>query len=73
MSDCIKCGNSDVLTKYVAEGGLINSSSTKEINNQFIRSVEYGYFYKLLAAKEHLYIVCSNCRYSWREDTNDHI
>jgi len=71
MGNCCKCGSKDVLTGYVHDGECCDSSSDYEINNEFIYSTEYSYFYKLTAVKEHLYKVCRNCQYKWRENTKD--
>ena len=63
MEYCYKCASEDINTKYVKDGELINSSSMQEIDNEFIRSSEYDYFYKLTAKKEHLLKSCRNCGY----------
>ena len=69
MEYCYKCASEDINTKYVKDGELINSSSMQEIDNEFIRSSEYDYFYKLTAKKEHLLKSCRNCGYELRVNT----
>lgn len=68
---CKKCGGTKITANHIKDGQLINSSSFKKIDNEFIRSSEYDYFYKLTANKEHLLKSCPTCSYSWRESTLD--
>ncbi len=68
MSECEKCGDSDILTKHIKEGELINSSSPIKIEDDFISSSEFAMYYQLKAKKEHLSKHCRNCQYAWRED-----
>jgi len=71
MSDCKKCGSSDILTRYIEQGQLIDSSSRRNVENEYISGSEYIFYYKLTAKKEHLHKHCRNCQYNWREDTAD--
>lgn len=64
--ECVKCGSGNITTTYVPAGKLINSSSMVRVNDEFIRSSEYDYFYKLKAKIEHLLKKC-DCGYTWRE------
>lgn len=66
---CDKCGSMNVKTSYIKDGKLINPSSCEKIDNDFIQSSEYDYFYQLKAKKEHLSVICSNCGYETRKDT----
>lgn len=63
---CSKCGSEKIKTRHVADGSLINSSSFDKVDNEFVRSSEYDYFFKLTAKMEHLLETCE-CGYSWRE------
>jgi len=71
MSNCKKCGSNDILTKYIHGGELIDSSSYKMVDDEFVSSSKYDMFYKLTAKKEHLKKNCRNCQFSWRERTID--
>lgn len=71
MARCCKCDSSNVNAKFIQSGALINSSSLRNVNNEFIDSVEYDYFYKLTAKKDHLRFECGYCGYIWRENTKD--
>ena len=68
---CPKCESDEVLTKFVSDGDLINSSSYKRLENEFVTSIEYDFFYKLKAVKDHLKKHCGNCNYQWRIATAD--
>ena len=68
---CEKCGSEDLDTQFVQYGQLIDSSSTRRVENEFIWCSEYDFFYKLSAAKDHLKITCGNCGYSYRTNTLD--
>lgn len=72
MSDkCKKCGSDDILTTFIEEGKHINSSALKKVENEFITSSEYDFYFSLKANKDHLNKHCRNCQYSWRENTVD--
>ena len=64
---CSKCNGSDIKKKLIADGALINSSSFAEVKTEFIYSIEYEYYYKLKAKKEHMLNSCA-CGNTWRED-----
>jgi hypothetical protein len=63
---CSKCNSQNIKTGYVGEGELVASSSQMKVDNEFVRSSEYDYFFKLTAKTEHLSKKCE-CGYSWRE------
>lgn len=65
MNKCSKCDQNTMTVKFVSKGSLINSSSTKRVENEFISSSEYDYFYKLNAKKDHLLKNCK-CGYAVR-------
>lgn len=69
--NCPKCESDRILTRFVSDGELINSSSFNRIEDEFVTSVEYDFFYKLKAAKDHLKKHCGNCQYVWRISTAD--
>lgn len=71
MEYCRKCGSNDILTTHIEKGKLIDSSSIKQVENEFIASSEYDFYYRLTANKEHLSRHCRNCQYDWREKTAD--
>lgn len=66
---CKKCGSDNIITQYISKGKLLHSSSFKHIENKYVSSREYAYYFKLTAKKEHLEKHCRNCDYTWREDT----
>lgn len=71
MSECKKCGSNDVLTRHISAGKLIDSSSIKKIDDEFVLSNEYDFYYQLKAKKEHLSHHCRSCQYGWRTNTLD--
>ena len=71
MDKCIKCGGKELSIKHIPEGTLINSSSTRSVSDEFQYSVEYDFYYKVKAAKEHLNIICKTCGFSLRKNTID--
>jgi len=62
---CLKCESGNIKTRHIPAGALINSSSLAKVENEFVRSSEYDYFFKLTAKTEHLLKTCE-CKYSWR-------
>lgn len=68
MDNCSKCGSDKIDTKYFKKGELITSSSFTKVDNEFVRSSEYDFYYKLTAEKEHLKKHCTNCSHKWREN-----
>ena len=68
---CCKCGGNNILIRFVKNGALIDSSSTTSVSNEFVLSIEYSFFFKLMSRKEHLHGLCKCCQYSWRENTLD--
>ena len=68
---CPKCESDGILTRYVSGGALIDSSSYQKIENNYIKSSEYDFFFKLTAKKDHLQKHCGNCQYTWRVNTAD--
>lgn len=66
---CSKCGSDDVLTMFVKDGSIINTSSYNAVDSEFIYSIEYDVFYKLKAKKDHLHKYCQNCQHDWRDVT----
>jgi len=65
---CSKCGNSDLVTRYIENNELVESSSRENINDEFVRSIEYEYYFKVKASKQHLHRHCRNCHYEWRDN-----
>jgi len=68
---CKKCDSADLVTRFVESGSLIDSSSLVMVNNDFVISSEYDFYWKLTANKDHLQKNCRNCQYSWRENCKD--
>lgn len=71
VSKCKKCDSNDLVTKYVKDGELITSSSEVGIDDEFLKSSEYDFYFKITAKKEHLHKYCRNCQYSWNENTKN--
>ena len=69
MNNCSKCDSGDILTRHVKQGELVDSSSRVEVEDEFISSSEYDFYYQLKAKKEHLHRHCRNCQYEWNENT----
>jgi len=68
--ECDACGSDDVKKRFVAERSLIDSSSTRRIENEFIRCSEYDFFYKLTAEKDFLMCTCNECGKSFNRNVN---
>ena len=68
---CEKCGSDDILVRYIEEGQLIDSSSFKKVENEFIKSSEYDMYFQLKAKKEHLHNHCRNCQYQSNTRVNN--
>lgn len=71
MENCKKCGSSEIETKFVTKGDLIDSSSISKVVSEFTNNSEYDYFYKVTAKKDHLRKRCLNCNYIFRVRTLD--
>ena len=71
MRNCNKCGSWDILTQYIKQGKLVDSSSRVEVEDEFITSSEHDFYYSLKAKKEYLHKHCRNCQYGWNENTID--
>lgn len=71
MNNCIKCGGTEIHTRFVERGELIDRSSPNKVISEFTCNSEYDYFFKVTASKEHLKKSCRNCGYSWRERALD--
>ena len=65
---CIKCGGGDILVRYVSEGALLNHSGRQRVEDEYVTSDEYDFYWKHTAAKEHLVKLCRTCQYAWRAD-----
>jgi len=61
VENCNKCGSKDLDTKFIVRTNVIDSSSLKRIETEFVQSSEYDLFYKLTAKKDHLRVKCNNC------------
>jgi hypothetical protein len=66
---CKKCGDNDILTRFIHAGKHITSSSLVKVEDDFISSSQHDSGYTLKAKKEHLTRHCRNCQYEWRENT----
>jgi len=71
MMECKKCGAQELSTRYVRYGELITSSGSEWVNNEFVNSSEYDFFFKLTSAKDHLLVSCKKCGYAERARTSD--
>ena len=66
LVECKKCRSSDVDINYIKDDELIDSSSIKKIETEFVSSSEYDFYFKLKAKKEHLLSTCGNCGFKER-------
>lgn len=71
MSNCPKCGNTDLVLKHTPKDSIVANSSTKAVETEFITSSEYDFYYKLTAKKEHIHCHCRTCQYSWQRNCAD--
>ena len=69
MNDCTKCGSEDIATTFVEPNEDMGFSSKRERDSEFVKVKSWG----CVSAKEHLFKVCRNCQYFWREDCLDNI
>lgn len=67
--ECKKCGSiDDVRIKHFQSGKTVASSNHQIINNQFLKTIQDGdYYKKQITIKECLSIDCGTCGYSWQE------
>ena len=73
MSNCPKCSSSNVTAFFVQARSLINHSGRTQIENEFVTSNQYDFFWQHVAAKDHLLKHCAECHYRWREATADEV
>ena len=68
INSCSKCGNTDLLVRYIPRGQLIDHSSRYKVDNEFCYSNEYDFYWQVKSAKEHLTKHCRSCQFGWREN-----
>ena len=71
---CAKCNSEDIRVRYVPEGEIIDTSYSKSLPHPFkafLYYSEYDFYYLVKAKKEHLFLQCNTCVYSWREATKE--
>lgn len=68
---CPKCSGADLYIRFVAKRTLINHSGRQSIENEFVTSNQYDFYWQHVAAKDHLLKHCRTCQYAWRECTAD--
>ena len=67
LVNCPKCGDGNLLVRYVANNEVVNVHSRTPEDNDFVYSYQISDFgYKITAEKEHLKMLCRNCQYEWR-------
>ena len=71
MSACAKCSSQDLYVLFVPRGHLISHSGRQQIENEFITSNQYDFFWQHVAAKDHLRKHCRTCQFQWLENTAD--
>lgn len=71
MNMCPKCSGVDLWVMFTPRGNIIDHSGRMKIENEFVTSNEYDFFWQHVAAKDHLRKHCRNCQYQWRENTAD--
>lgn len=73
MSACPKCTGLDLYVTFTPRGKLINHSGRQKIENEFVTSNEYDFFWQHVSAKDHLRKHCRTCQFQWRENTADEV
>lgn len=71
MNYCPKCAGTDLLVVFIPNRALINHSGRQKIENEFVTSNEYDFYWQHVSAKDHLVKRCRVCQYGWRENTAD--
>jgi hypothetical protein len=56
---------------FTPKGNILDHSGRREIENEFVTSNQYDFYWQHKAAKDHLKKHCRTCQYSWRENTAD--
>jgi hypothetical protein len=71
VNTCPKCAGVDLYVLFIPNRTLINHSGRQRIENEFITSNEYDFYWQHVAAKDHLRKHCRTCQYQWLENTAD--
>ena len=69
--NCSKCSGADLYIRFVAKRTLINHSGRQQIENEFVTSNQYDFYWQHVSAKDHLLMHCRTCQYACRENTAD--
>lgn len=73
MNACPKCSGLDLWVTFTPKGNLIDHSGRRKIENEFVTSNEYDFYWQHVSAKDHLRKHCRTCQYQWRENTADEV
>lgn len=73
MNTCPKCSGNDLCVNFTPKGTVINHSGRHKVENEFVISNQYDFFWQHKAAKDHLKKHCRVCQYAWRENTADEV
>lgn len=73
MSSCPKCSSVDLYVLFTPKGFLIDHSGRTKIEDEFVTSNEYDFYWQHVAAKDHLRKHCRTCQFQWRENTADEV
>lgn len=73
MNSCPKCAGTDLAVVFVPNRALINHSGRQKIENEFVTSNQYDFYWQHVSAKDHLVKQCRVCKYGWRENTADEV
>ena len=73
MNACPKCAGTDLWVTFTAKGGMIDHSGRREIENEFVTSSQYDFYWQHKSAKDHLRKICRTCQYQWRENCADEV
>lgn len=71
MNACPKCAMADLSIRFTSKGSITNHSGLQQIEDEFLTSARYEFYWQHKSAKDHLLKICRTCQYQWRENTAD--
>lgn len=68
---CPKCTSTDLLVTFTAKGKVLDAFGRREVEDEFVTSSQYDFYWTYRAAKDHLHKHCRVCQFNWLENTAD--
>ncbi|KJZ41346.1 hypothetical protein [Pseudomonas fluorescens] len=73
MNHCPKCTSNDLLVTFTPKGLIIDYAGRRKIEDEFVTSNQYEFYWQHKSAKDHLRKHCRTCQFQWRENTADEV